>query len=181
MNSWTIFYSWQSDLPFDTNQAAIRIAIRNVISDLETAALKITIDEATRDVPGSPDIPATIFDKIEISDVFLCDISTINKLSEYRKTPNPNVLIELGYAVAHVGWDRIIMLFNKAHGIFPDDLPFDIDRRRIIDYGINDGADNNGKSQLKRELFTAIKGIIDTTPLKPNQKRKKSNEEIKRI
>lgn len=187
-NNWNIFYSWQSDLPPETNQRAIRIVLQSVFSDVEADIDSVTlnIDEATRDTAGSPDIPATIFEKITVADVFVCDLSTINSsaLQGQRKVPNPNVLIELGYAVSVVGWDRIILLFNKAHGTFPNDLPFDIDRRRVIDFKISSKSDTNGKGRLKDELTKAMKKIIEKKPLKPAEKKllkpaeKKRNKDI---
>jgi hypothetical protein len=68
--------------------------------------LKIILDEATRGESGSPNIPMTILEKIKVSDAFICDITTINSNApeELRRTPNPNVLFELGFAVAHLGW-----------------------------------------------------------------------------
>lgn len=79
---------------------------------------------------GSPNISKSIFDKIFVSDIFVCDVTTINgnAPSELRRTPNPNVLIELGYAAATLGWERILMVHHKHYGQFPSDLPFDIDR-----------------------------------------------------
>lgn len=50
-----------------------------------------------------------------------------------RKTPNANVLIELGYAIATVGWNRIILVFNEASGDVTD-LPFDINQQRVARY-----------------------------------------------
>ena len=131
--------------------------------------MEIFLDEATRNTAGSPDIPSTIFDKIEASDIFICDLTTINSDSPIgtRKVPNPNVLIELGYAIALLGWNRIIMLFNKAHGIFPDDLPFDIAKRRITNFKMENGNDKNSKGNIQAILKKAIITIIEQKPVKP--------------
>ena len=180
----TIFYSWQSDSDQDCNLKAIRNALRLASVDIESDIENVTLvpDEATRDTAGSPDIPATIFQKISNSDIFICDITTINHEFKDvpRKTSNPNVLIELGYAVAILGWERIIMLFNKSFGQFPLDLPFDIDRRRISDYSVSSKDDNNGKGQLKGLLKIAVKTIIEKNPLKPNEIQNLSPEEKRR-
>lgn len=180
----TIFYSWQSDLPKATNLNAIRQSLRDASSLVESEIedIRIEIDEATRDTTGSPNIPKTIFDKISESDIFICDITTINTSSspDIRRVPNPNVLIELGYAIATIGWERIIMLFNKVHGIFPTDLPFDIDRHRSTPFEIKDNIDKNGKSQLSKVMKKAIKDIIIKAPLKPYEKRIETPEQKKR-
>jgi hypothetical protein len=143
MQTINIFYSWQSDLSRRTNQDAIRHALEICRSSLETTSferkINIQIDEATRGISGSPNIPQTIMEKIRSSDVFVADITTVNKgsLEDPKTTPNPNVLFELGYAVGCLGWNRILMLFNKAFGDFPNDTPFDIDRHRAYPYKLS--------------------------------------------
>ena len=180
----TIFYSWQSDLPKDTNLNAIRQSLRDASSLVESEIedTRIDVDEATRDTTGSPNIPKTIFDKISASDIFICDLTTINTVAptDFRRVPNPNVLIELGYAIATLGWERIIMVFNEVHGTFPTDLPFDIDRHRSTPFKIKDKKDNNGKSQLSQVMKVAIQAIILKAPLKPDEKRKETPEQKKR-
>jgi len=83
-NEYTIFYSWQSDLPNDTNKNAIRQALRIASNNIEKEVpnISIKLDEATRDMPGSPNIPNAIFSKIENADIFVCDLSTINKMHQ---------------------------------------------------------------------------------------------------
>lgn len=179
-----IFYSWQSDLSKETNQNAIRHSLREASNLLENeiTETQIILDEATRDKAGSPNIPDTIFDKIESCDIYICDLTTINTdaPSNFRKTPNPNVLIELGFAINSVGWDRIILLFNEIHGIFPTDLPFDIDRHRATPFKIKDKKDSQGKKQLALVLKEAIQKIILDSPLRPNEKKKLTPEQQKR-
>jgi len=179
----TIFYSWQSDSSEETNKRAIRSTLRDSLNKIEEElTINIILDEATRDTVGSIDIPSTIFDKILISDIFVCDVTTINSESKdsKRKVPNPNVLIELGYAIAILGWERIIMVFNKIHGNFPSDLPFDIDRRKIIAYKISDKNDNNGKGQLKNDLLNSLKEIIKKNPIKQSKTKNLNPDEKKR-
>jgi hypothetical protein len=180
----TIFYSWQSDLPKETNFNAIRQSLRAASNLVESEIdnTRIDVDEATRNTTGSPNIPKTIFYKISASDIFICDLTTINTEapSEFRRVPNPNVLIELGYAISTLGWDRIIMVFNTVHGTFPDDLPFDIDRHRSTPFSIKDKKDNSGKGNLSQVLKVAIQAIIEKAPLKPDEKRKEKPEENKR-
>jgi hypothetical protein len=47
--------------------------------------------------------------------VFVADVTPINAGSDHRLCPNPNVLIELGYAVKALGWSRIVMVLNTAY------------------------------------------------------------------
>src|SRR5713101_3413873 len=95
-----VFYPWQSDLPDATNRRAIRNALTSTSSALQerysAQDLRFVLDEATRDVPGSPSIPEEILQKIDASDIFVCDVTPINSsATEARKTPNPNVIFEL--------------------------------------------------------------------------------------
>lgn len=180
----SVFYSWQSDLPKECNLNAIRQSLRsaanNIENDIEES--RIELDEATRNTTGSPNIPQTIFDKISKSDVFICDLTTINwnAPKTERKVPNPNVLIELGYAIAMLGWERIILLFNENFGSFPNDLPFDVDRHRATKFKIANKNDTEGKTYLTSALKVAIKAIIDAHPLKPHEKLEISPEKKKR-
>src|SRR5260370_41570639 len=111
-----IFYSWQTDSPDRTNRRAIRDALRAASSKLEesfsASSLRLIGDEATRDDPGSPNIPQRIIEKIELSDIFACDVTTTNVASTslQRKTPNPKVVFELAAAVARPDCARIGLL-----------------------------------------------------------------------
>jgi hypothetical protein len=182
----TIFYSWQSDLPDETNRRAIRIALRNASSAIEVdnPNIRIEIDEATRGVSGSPDIPGTIMDKINNCSAFFCDITTINATAEdgQRRCPNPNVVFELGYAVARIGWRRIVMLFNEEFGIFPDDMPFDFDRHRGSPYKLaaQVATSKEKNSRLTSLIIDAITAIIKACPKKPFDLMHATPEEIKR-
>lgn len=181
-NKCNVFYSWQSDLPKETNLNGIRSCLRDAASLLEAeiSDVHLELDEATRNTSGSPNIPMTIFSKIENTDIFICDLTIINENYLGRKVPNPNVLIELGHAIASLGWERIILLYNLKFGKFPDDLPFDIDRHRITTFKIADKNDKSGKSTLSKTLKDALKTIIEKSPLKPSQLKKETPEERRR-
>jgi len=172
-----VFFAWQSDLPNKTNRSAISHALRVAANSIEEARAKddvhIVIEEAVRNEPGSPNIPETIRTKIESSDIFLCDISIINSASNSpRKTPNPNVLFELGYAAAYLDWRRVVMLFNSAYGEISD-LPFDIDRQRVSPYSFSeDAADTKSpRSQLSNLLTEALSCILEKEPPKAVESR----------
>ena len=139
-----IFYSWQSDLPNVTNRGFIERALEQAIIDSTRGSqmeLEPVIDRDTVGVPGTPDIAATIFSKIETADAFVADVSIINSSSPGRLTPNPNVLIELGYALKALGWERIILMFNDAFGTL-EQLPFDLQRKRVTTYTARPEAEN---------------------------------------
>jgi hypothetical protein len=162
----SVFYSWQSDLPNSTNRTfverALKVALGSLQAQLE-ATLVPCLDRDTQNVPGTPDIVSTIFNKIEESHVFVSDISIVNRDAvPERRTPNPNVLFELGYAVKHLGWDKIICVYNLAYGD-TQDLPFDLRTRRVLTYRASSDAAENGKERdlLARKLADAIRMVIE--------------------
>ncbi|MGI4736635.1 MAG: hypothetical protein ACRYG7_15790 [Janthinobacterium lividum] len=179
----TIFYSWQNDSPKATNQQAIRLALREAADHLEQIVddpKTLHLDEATRGTSGSPNIPQTIFSKIEACDAFVCDLTTVATTAGGKAVANPNVLVELGYAIATVGWERIVLLFNEHHGKFPLDLPFDVDRHRATPFTITDAKDKVGKASLIRVLKDALEAIIMQSPLKPAERKIASPAQQKR-
>src|SRR6266849_3811395 len=104
----TVFYSWQSDLQNSTNRGFIQTALEaatKTIRDDESIQVDPVLDRDTAGVPGSPDIFSTILGKIDQARVFVCDVSIINQGANKgtRLAPNPNVLIELGYALKALG------------------------------------------------------------------------------
>lgn len=156
-----IFYSWQSDLPNSNNRNLIQGSIDKTVKKFSNI-IKIDADRDTKSKLGSPDITKTIFEKIDESDLFIADITMINK-SKYkclrnkkRATPNPNVLIELGYAAKSLGWERIICVYNTDYSPL-ESLPFDLRQHRITSYSIN----KNGKSKAKDIIVDVLSETIN--------------------
>ena len=163
-----VFYSWQSDLPNATNRGFIQRALESAATAIagdDTVAVEPVIDRDTEGVAGSPDIASTIFAKIAAADVVIVDVSIINRATGGRPSPNPNVLIELGYALRALGYERVILVFNRAYGAI-EDLPFDLRTRRILSYEV--AADAAGKpgirSDLSKRLDTAIRAALAQVP-----------------
>ena len=134
------FYSWQSDLPETENRNFIKGVLEDSIKKLnksEKIKEKIRIDESLANTSGSPDIKSTVLHKIENSSFFIADVSICSKNEKGKYFSNSNVMFELGYAVAHLGWNRIILLING--GICkPEELPFDIRGHGVLSYRIED-------------------------------------------
>lgn len=161
-HGFNIFYSWQSDLQNNTNrnfiEAALAKAIREVNKEL---AIPFSMDKDTTDRTGSPDIVKTILEKIDNCFMFVADISiTSDPNASGKKSPNPNVMFELGYAQGMLGDENIIMVFNNAFGKI-EDLPFDLRGKRIMQYNcskeISDAEKINAKTELIKQLSRAIK------------------------
>jgi len=163
-----IFYSWQSDLPNSTNRGFIQRALEQAAKEIrcdDSIAVEPVIDRDTAGVPGSPDIAATILQKIDQCDIFACDVSIINQGATTRLTPNPNVLIELGYALKRLGWSRILMIQNTEFGNI-EDLPFDLRMKRVIPYTAREGEANRAeeRKKLKSTLVRALKEVFRHLP-----------------
>jgi hypothetical protein len=155
-----IFYSWQSDLPNNLNRSFIESILEKAAKSFskdQNYSVEPVIDRDTAGIPGSPSIVSSITEKIAKSDIFVCDISIINQQSDGRKTPNPNVLLELGYASSILGWDRIIMIQNIAFGGL-ELLPFDIRGRRVVDYYLDTSSIN--KPEVKQSFYDKMFGIF---------------------
>lgn len=150
---YVIFYSWQSDLPNNTNRSFIESVIEKAIKNSNRADLydlEPTIDRDTKDVPGAPNITQTLIDKIKASDAFVADISIVTGIlnEDERPSPNPNVLLELGYAIALLGWGKIVLFCNEHYGT-DEDLPFDIRQHRRIGYHLEQ---DEPKSDVRNDL-----------------------------
>lgn len=127
----TIFFSWQSDT--DGNRKIIKDSIlAECQKQKEKNGYDIEIDEATRNLPGSPKIEDAILGKIVHSDIFICDITPIATCGQ-KQMPNSNVLFELGFAFHALGEERVILLAKNAKkgGWNENDMPFDFNHRRI--------------------------------------------------
>ncbi len=177
MTEFRIFYAWQSDRPAILCRSLIRNALLAAAEQLQADlaiddAPRIKIDQDTEGEAGSPHVAETIFRKIRECDAFVADLTFTGKRADEQASPvpNPNVLIEYGYALGELKHERIIAVFNEEFGSC-DDLPFDIKHRRWpITYLISgDGSDEQAQAarrserkKLARTLAQAIKTIVQS-------------------
>ena len=82
---------------------------------------EVVVDSDTQGIPGSPPLAETIFQKIKESDAFVADLTPTHTGPCNKVAPNPNVLIEYGYAHHALGVCKIVGVFNEAFGK-PDDF-----------------------------------------------------------
>jgi hypothetical protein len=133
-----IFWSWQSDRTGKVTRNVVHDALGRALlalgDELELAPSdRPELDHDTKNSPGMAAIADTIFDKIRQSAVFVGDVTSVGKSEGGRDLPNPNVLIELGWAWAHLSHENIILVANKYYGPKkPEQLPFDIRHRRAV-------------------------------------------------
>lgn len=180
----TVFYSWQSDSPSKHNLTFIEDALNEALRRLNADAILITalrnvrveLDRDTFGVPGSPPIADTILRKIEDCAVFVADLSFVgeskngflNAFGNPRLFPNPNVLVEYGFALKCLSHAKIIGVMNAAYGE-PDreSLPFDL-RHLLwpIQYRLDDSSSDKDVQfeQLTQKLANAIHLILVKHP-----------------
>lgn len=164
MSKFKIFYSWQSDLSVEKTRKFIRDCIDEaIILAEESETIEAERDEATKDVTGSPNIVTTLFSKIDDCDFFIADISLCftSDMSEKKKSPNPNVLLELGYAVKTLGWDRVLCLCNTDFG---KDYPFDIAHNRITNFSFKGKSKKEVKNYISKIIFLNIRDLRKSLP-----------------
>jgi hypothetical protein len=166
-----VFWSWQSDRPSkqcrDVTENALKRALESLSDELELdPSERPTLDHDTKDEAGMVEIAATIFRKITQAGVFVGDITSAGRSEGGRELPNPNVLIELGWAWAHLSDQKIILVANKAYGPKkPEQLPFDIRHRRaVIFYSVPKSADaaaiEEATEGLSKDLREAIRASL---------------------
>ena len=165
-----VFYSWQSDLPNSTTrgliQSSIEAAVRNMRDTVE-----VTADRDTQGVYGFPDIVETIFSKIDDCDIFVADVSVVTTYhvmdsegqptDRIKATPNPNVLVELGYAVRVLGWENVICIMNDDYSN-GGELPFDIEHHRLTKYSLNQHNKSEVRRQLRDIISSTILNVLDS-------------------
>lgn len=117
--------------------------------------LEFNIDRDTKSEIGTPNILESIFKKIDRSKIFVADISIINSDSSGRKCPNPNVLVELGYAARVLGWERVFCFYNTDYGSI-EELPFDLRQRRPIQYSLKESS----KSEVRNSIIQILSESI---------------------
>ena len=160
----TIFYSWQSDAPNSVNRNFVRQALEAAAKNLSGSAGAdvedaVRLDQDTQGVAGSPAIVDTILAKIAACDVFVPDV-TFMPASGERRTPNPNVMIEYGYALKTPGAEKIVAVMNTHFGD-PTGLPFDMRHRRFpLTYDLAPDADSETRSRVRERLAADFSSAI---------------------
>ena len=159
----TIFYSWQNDTDGD------RQYVRNVLQNSVDALMKelevdIQIDSDSRDEDGEKSIDVAILKKIANCDFFVCDVTPVEKLHPsdevYKEMPNPNVMLELGFAIGNIGWERCILVWNTLRGA-QQNAPFDIRNHITTGYEFSKEMSKEELNNKGLRLKSVLKGKIE--------------------
>jgi len=163
-----VFWSWQSDTPSKCGNSFVRQALQDAVEQISSEhslseALRPDVDHDTKGVEGWAEIANTIFDKIDNAAVFVADVTpTIESEVLKKKSPNPNVLLELGYALKSLGSEPIVLVWNTAGGARPEDLPFDMRHRRgPVGYNLPASATTKERDRARASLAKVLKDILE--------------------
>lgn len=162
MSAFKIFYSWQSDIP--KTRAFIRKQIDDAIRFInETETIEAERDEATKGLTGSPNIVESLYKKIESCDLFIADITSCYKgvHREDKMSPNPNVLLELGFAAKCLGWSNIICLCNSDN---KSNYPFDIAQNRITSFSLNNNNPQKEADRVAKIIYDHVIALQSKGP-----------------
>jgi hypothetical protein len=164
----TVFFSWQSDRGnTDKNfiERALESAIKRISNDLEIAEDSrdpLQLDKDTLCASGSPNIFDTIRKKIDSAAVFVADLTFISKRPRGEPSPNPNVLIEYGYAMKSLSSARIIGVMNSSYGEpSRNTLPFDLASYRFpITYELSENASDQERNTAREKLAAILERAV---------------------
>lgn len=183
-----VFWSWQSDTPGKTGRHFVRDVLQAVVDEIKQsleveeptereAREPIHLDHDRKGVSGSPDLARLILEKIQQSAVFVADVTPVGTVYErpedrdlkiVKKIINPNVAIELGYALHAISDRALLMVVNEFYGDRAD-LPFDLQSKAgPITFNL---APNATKSvietearSLKGKLLEAVRLCLSAKP-----------------
>ena len=178
-----LFFSWQeeTDLQGFKNKQFLIGCIQSAIKQIENKGklkgVTIEFHEGLRNIAGNPSVAAEMFRQIDESDIFIGDMTVVQRLCDraenlrnkhhifMRYTPNSNVYGEYNRALGkHSAFcNQIILLMNKANRSVYDDkdvMPFDIrDRRWPIDFTLTSN-DNEAEERAKADLMKCLPNAI---------------------
>lgn len=157
----TVFWSWQSDYSPKTCRFFVRDALQDAIQQLSEEmslndADRPELDHDTKGERGMVNISEAILAKIEKASLFVADVTPVAITKEGKRVPNPNVMIELGWAMHRPGVERVIPVLNTASGAKIEDLPFDIRGRRVVAYHL----DESGESAIRKEESKKLTDLL---------------------
>jgi hypothetical protein len=188
-----IFYSWQTDTPTICGKNLVARALGDAIATLNAEAEVepaqrdfrdelLALDSDTSGEPGSPPIVATIFNKIDRAAAFVSDLTYVAARGDGRRMPNPNVLLEHGWALKSLSWRAVVSVMNIAHG-HPKDhpLPFDLQHSKgPIFFECHDDADDATRGTVRKALAKALvqrlRAVLEDAERRDAQRRPPTTE-----
>jgi hypothetical protein len=169
-----VFYAWQSDTLQRHNRFLIRMALEQAATRISAdvaIGTRVRIDADTEGVVGQPPVSDTILGKIQTCDVFVPDFTFVATTEGGKLVPNPNVMLEYGYALRARGYPAMMPVMNTAYGP-PEKLPFDMGHlRHPMQYLLEPRAKNAERRAVRKSLSDKFEDVlrlmIIATPEKP--------------
>lgn len=181
-----IFWAWQFDLPGKIARHFIREALEEAISAInptqdidepDEAFQTMQLDYGRKGLKGSPDLAIEILKKVDAASVFVGDVTPVGKGPPYRTDDgkesdgkplmNPNVAIELGYALKSLTTERVLMVMNNHYGR-REDLPFDLGHKGgPIFYKLAPDASKEDIADEKKKLVAFLTEALRAYVPKP--------------
>jgi len=137
---------------------ALNLAAKN-ISDDPTVGIRVRIDADTEGVLGHVPVTDTILKKIAVCDAFVPDLTFV-ALTDPKLVPNPNVMLEYGYALRAKSPFVMIPVMNTAYGA-AERLPFDMAHlRHPLQYHLPATATNAERRTVRKALAEEFERIL---------------------
>jgi len=180
MKDFVVFFAWQSDRPSRFNKLFIRasldIAAKQISADRELD-IHVKIDADTEGVLGHVPVTETILKKISVCDAFVPDLTFVAETPDGKLIPNPNVMLEYGYALSSRTFSIMIPVMNTAYGP-PEKLPFDMGHaRHPIAFNLSSTAKTAerraARSSLAQEFERILRLMIDAAEFQKMERLRK--------
>ena len=164
----TVFYAWQSDREQKGNRQFIRRALDDAaqrINNDSALGIEIKIDADTEGVLGTPPVTETILGKIRSSDIFVPDLTFVAATEAGKLIPNPNVMVEYGYALHALTFEAMMPVMNTHYGE-PTELPFDLGHvlhptQYDLPPGSTDGIRRAARTTLSQKLEVILRLLAE--------------------
>lgn len=146
-----VFYSWQSDKQ-EVSQK-IEEALRNKFKKMSKRGIDIELVKATDGASGSRILEEMILENIKKCDFFIADLTPVTKFTtadgKTKLIPNPNCILEFGYALRHFSPECVIAYIQLEDGDNHHELPFDLNHRTYNHFKSGDNVKIDEKELLR--------------------------------
>ncbi len=159
------FYSWQSDKK-DVSKK-IETALNNKFKEMGNKGIYIELVKATDGISGSRVLEEVILENIKRCDFFIADLTPVTRHitcdGKTKLVPNPNCMLEFGYALRHFNPECVIAYMQLEDDDNHYELPFDLNHRTYNHFkpGVNVKIDEN---EILRIIDIVNKSIVPDKP-----------------
>jgi hypothetical protein len=144
----------------------LKEAATKITTDVEVESavreVGVEVDRDTQGVAGWAPIVDTIFRKIDSAAIFVPDLTFVGTRLDGRPTPNPNVLVECGWALKSLQYERILPIMNVRYGSPTGDaMPFNMRHlRHPVQYELDESANEQDRRTVRTQLIGDIRKAL---------------------